>query len=45
MIHAWSGTGADRDAGAGRDAQVRSSGDRGGTRVLVVGSGPSQRSE
>src|SRR5881397_1919894 len=41
MIHAWSGAGADRDAGMGRDTPVRSSGDRGGTRVLVVDDDPS----
>jgi two-component system, chemotaxis family, chemotaxis protein CheY len=41
MIHAWSGAGADRDAGVGRDAQVRSGGDRGGMRVLIVDDDPS----
>jgi CheY-like chemotaxis protein len=36
MIHAWSGAGADTDGGMGRDTPVGSSGDRGGTRVLIV---------
>lgn len=41
MIHAWSGEGADGDASAGRDAKVRKSGARDGTRVLVVDDDPS----